>query len=93
MEREPLAAQGDLSSGGGMLTIVVRDDIYLSEPRSSDRIALLSHLHDREISDNTLTIPHPFTEADADRFFAIVAEKRFQNCLRAIRRQATLKKA
>jgi RimJ/RimL family protein N-acetyltransferase len=54
--------------------IVVQDELYLTEVRETDRAALLEHLQAREIHDQTLTVPYPYTEADADRFLKIVHE-------------------
>ena len=48
------------------LRIKVRDGIYLSAIQPADKPALLEHLHSKEIHRNTLTIPHPYLETDAD---------------------------
>lgn len=48
------------------LKIEVRDGIYLSALRPTDKPALLEHLHSKDVYRNTLTIPHPYLETDAD---------------------------
>jgi ribosomal-protein-alanine N-acetyltransferase len=56
------------------MTIVVDDQIQLSEMRNSDKETLLEHLKDREIYERTLAIPFPYTPAHADDWLARVAE-------------------
>lgn len=56
------------------MRIVVNDHVHLSEFRSSDKDALISHLNDRDIYDRTLRIPFPYTENDADEWLALVAK-------------------
>lgn len=46
--------------------IQLRPDVYLSSIRESDKAAVTEYLSDRDIHLNTLTIPHPYTEADAE---------------------------
>ena len=46
----------------------VRDGFYLSSVRLDDKASLLKHLGAKEISDATLNIPYPYTEADAERW-------------------------
>jgi len=46
--------------------ITVRDGIYLSGVRQTDKRALLEHLGSKDIYNTTLTIPYPYSEADAD---------------------------
>jgi [ribosomal protein S5]-alanine N-acetyltransferase len=48
------------------LRIKVRDGIYLSAPCPADKPALLEHLHSKDVYRNTLTIPHPYLDTDAD---------------------------
>jgi RimJ/RimL family protein N-acetyltransferase len=59
---------------GAIMNIVVNDQVHLSEFRSSDKCALLEYLNDRDIYDRTLRIPFPYTEKDADEWFALVAK-------------------
>lgn len=56
------------------MNIAINDQIHMSAFQESDRPNLLAHLNDREIYDRTLRIPFPYTEADADRWFALVAD-------------------
>jgi RimJ/RimL family protein N-acetyltransferase len=53
---------------------VVNDQVHLSEFRSTDKDALVQHLHDRDIYDRTLRIPFPYTDASADEWLALVAQ-------------------
>ncbi|HEX8355704.1 MAG TPA: GNAT family N-acetyltransferase [Pyrinomonadaceae bacterium] len=46
--------------------INVRDGVYLSSVRPTDKPALLEHFGTRDISETTLNIPYPYTESDAD---------------------------
>ena len=46
--------------------IQIRPDIYLSPIREGDKAAVAEYLSDRDIHLNTLTIPYPYTEADAE---------------------------
>lgn len=63
-----------------MQTIVVREGIFLSELRPSDGPALCTHLQDNEIFENTLTVPRPYTPADAEYFLGLAAEKNREHC-------------
>jgi RimJ/RimL family protein N-acetyltransferase len=56
------------------MKIVVNDQVHLTEFRSSDRDAHVAYLNDQEIYDRTLRIPFPYTEKDADEWFALVAK-------------------
>ena len=56
------------------MKIIVNDEVFLSEFRSSDKDYLLAHLNDREIYDLTLRIPFPYSEKDADEWLALVAK-------------------
>jgi hypothetical protein len=56
------------------VNIVVSDQVHLSEFRASDKNALITHLHDRDIYDRTLRIPFPYTDATADEWLALVAK-------------------
>jgi RimJ/RimL family protein N-acetyltransferase len=53
------------------VNIVVNEQWRLTEIRPSDKAALVRHLREREIYEQTLRIP--YTEADADVWFEIVA--------------------
>jgi RimJ/RimL family protein N-acetyltransferase len=54
--------------------INVSKHTYLSEIRPEDKASLVEYLNDREIYERTLRIPYPYTEADADTWFALDAE-------------------
>lgn len=56
------------------MTILVNQQIHLSEFRLSDKFALLEHLQERDIYDRTLRIPFPYTDADADEWLALAAK-------------------
>jgi RimJ/RimL family protein N-acetyltransferase len=56
------------------MKLVVKDQVHLSEFRSSDKDALVAHLNDRDIYDRTLRIPFPYGEKDADEWLALVAK-------------------
>ena len=49
-----------------MSRIQVSETLYLSRITRNDKAAYLQHLADEEISRNTLAVPFPYTEADAD---------------------------
>lgn len=57
------------------MTIKINDRISLTEFRETDKAALVKYLQDAEISKNTLTIPYPYTEKDAEVWLKIVFEK------------------
>ena len=46
--------------------ITVRDGFYLSGLLLTDKPALLEHLSSKDVYETTLTIPYPYSEADAD---------------------------
>jgi ribosomal-protein-alanine N-acetyltransferase len=52
----------------------VIDDIHLTSLRPDDKAAFVEYLNDRDIYTNTLRIPFPYREADADQFLRIAAE-------------------
>ena len=54
------------------MKIVVNSKIYLSEICSSDKPALIECLNDKDIYERTLRIPFPYTENDADEWFALL---------------------
>lgn len=56
------------------MKITVNDQVHLSGFCSSDKAALVEHLNDRDVYDRTLRIPFPYTEADAEDWFALVAK-------------------
>lgn len=56
------------------MRIEVSDGIHLNDLSPNDTPALVEYLNDREIYDQTLRIPYPYSVEDAERFFAILAE-------------------
>jgi len=56
------------------LQIRVNDQVQLTEILPYDKPAFVEHLNDREIYANTLSIPYPYCEADADFFLGMVAQ-------------------
>jgi RimJ/RimL family protein N-acetyltransferase len=56
------------------MRIVVNEQISLTEIRSCDIASLVEHLADKDIYDRTLRIPYPYTEAEAEKWLAIVAD-------------------
>jgi RimJ/RimL family protein N-acetyltransferase len=48
------------------MKIVVDDGIYLDQPNRKDKDNLVRYLTDREIYNNTLRLPYPYTKKDAD---------------------------
>ncbi len=56
--------------------IPVRPGIYLSSVKASDKSAMLKHLQSPEVHENTLTIPYPYHEADADAWLKLRMQHR-----------------
>src|SRR5438094_10260638 len=56
------------------MRIIITDEIHLSECLPSDQAACLHHLGDKQIYDQTLRIPYPYTEADFQAWMKIVGE-------------------
>lgn len=56
--------------------IVITDKISLSQINFRDKPALLNHLNNPLITQNVLSMPSPYTEADADKWIEIVEEQR-----------------
>ncbi len=54
--------------------IIVNDRIHLSDIRPTDTPVLVEYLNDEDIYKKTLRIPHPYTEADAEKFIGFTAE-------------------
>lgn len=53
------------------LTIPVSDDLYLAPIAESDRATISRLLNDREVAEQMLRIPHPYTESDFDAFLEV----------------------
>ena len=56
------------------IRIDANDRIHLSELRASDTSAFVEYLNDQEIYDNTLSIPYPYSELDAEAYLDSVNE-------------------
>lgn len=48
------------------MKLKINDSYYISDITSSDKAAYLEHFKEKQIYDQTLAIPFPYTEADAD---------------------------
>jgi len=56
--------------------IKVNDNIFLSQIRSKDIERLIMYLNDKEIFNNTLLIPFPYTKEDGEYFVNLCEKKR-----------------
>lgn len=56
--------------------IIVNDQLSLGWFQNFDKEAILRYLNDLELYRNTLRIPHPYTEKDADEWLVFVREAR-----------------
>jgi RimJ/RimL family protein N-acetyltransferase len=56
------------------VNLPVSDHIHLTDIRPSDKNAFIEHLNEKEIYDNTLRIPFPYTEKDANEWITLVAQ-------------------
>lgn len=56
--------------------IIINDSISLTDFFSGDKSNLLRYMNDPVVYNNTLSIPSPYMEADAEKWFEIVAEKK-----------------
>lgn len=54
--------------------IIVNEDITLTDFYPEDKANLLLYLNDPVVYNNTLTIPSPYTDADAETWMGIVAD-------------------
>lgn len=63
-----------MSDQSNQLRIEVRDDVRLSAIRECDKAAFVTFLNDRDIYNNTLRIPHPYSDEDAEKFIGIAAD-------------------
>ncbi|RPI67751.1 MAG: hypothetical protein EHM47_15335, partial [Ignavibacteriales bacterium] len=52
--------------------IYINNDIYLSHIKKEDKPSLIKYINDIDIYKNTLKIPFPYTERDADDWIARV---------------------
>ncbi len=58
------------------MKITVDSEIYLDEPLKKDKENLIRFLSDREIYNNTLRLPFPYTSKDADWWIRYVNENK-----------------
>lgn len=58
------------------MKIIVDNDIYLDQPKKKDRENLILYLTDKEIYNNTLRLPYPYTRKDADWWIKYVRENK-----------------
>src|SRR5512141_290546 len=56
--------------------ILVDDEIYLDQPNKKDKQSLILYLTDREIYNNTLRLPFPYTSKDADWWIKYVEDNK-----------------
>jgi len=57
------------------MKLVLTQEYFISEITSNDKKNLIKYLNQPEISDNTLAIPFPYTESDADFWINHVIEE------------------
>ncbi|MCB0406673.1 MAG: GNAT family N-acetyltransferase [Bdellovibrionales bacterium] len=48
------------------MKLFINDSFYISDISQGDQVAYIEHLKEKEIYDNTLAIPFPYTTEDAD---------------------------
>lgn len=56
--------------------IHIAPDIRLTPFQPEDKAKLVSYLNDEAVARNTLTIPYPYTEKDADEWLKLVKKRR-----------------
>jgi RimJ/RimL family protein N-acetyltransferase len=61
------------------MEIFIDNEFYLSQVNKDDANQLSLHLNDKDIYDNTLMIPHPYTMKDAEWWILYVEESKFSN--------------
>ena len=52
--------------------IVINKDIYLTKSSRADKPFLVEFLNDEELYNQTLRVPKPYTESDADDWFNFI---------------------
>ncbi len=57
------------------MKLKISESFYITDILPSDKAAFVEHLREKQIYDQTLNIPFPYTEADADWWIANVAEE------------------
>lgn len=72
------------------IDLQIDNNIYLSKSSREDKEALVAYLNDEELYHQTLRIPHPYTEQDADNNLNFILNFESENNIRknwAIRNQ------
>src|SRR3989338_4862144 len=72
------------------MKLQVNDAVFISDITPADKQAYLEHLQEKQIYDQTLAIPFPYTETDADWWINHISEetqKQGRSINWAIRRQ------
>ena len=54
--------------------LIVNEQIHLTEFRPTDKAACVQHLSDRDIYDRTLRIPYPYTDAEFEQWWEVIAQ-------------------
>lgn len=57
------------------MKITINDQLFLQPLRMDDKEPLARYINDQDIHNNTLTIPFPYTEKDAETFIKLVLER------------------
>ena len=57
------------------MILSINNQIHLTEIKASDQDALIEHLNEKEISNNMMNLPYPFTEKDARELIAVCGQK------------------
>lgn len=69
-----MSSFAEMSDEAKQVRIEVRDGFYLSEICAWDKAAFVKHLNDEDIYRNTLRIPFPYSDEDAEKFTCIAAD-------------------
>ena len=71
--------------------IQVTDSVYFSLIADEDKVAYLEYFKEKEIAENTLSIPYPYTEEDAEKWIRVNKDLREQGLVAnwAIRKRDT----
>ena len=56
------------------MQLKINDSFFISDIISGDQAAYIEHLKEKQIYDQTLAIPYPYTQADADWWIKNVSE-------------------
>lgn len=63
------------------MIIQISDNIILSQNIKNDKPFLIEYLNDPDIFNNTLKIPYPYTEKDADNWIKHAEDKKYKDDL------------